>query len=89
MPASFENAWNDEYAVLVEHVGRLHIGEDGESVVIETTASAGSDEGDVATNICRGNFVEQFSCMGELAAGCVQGYEIGCDEGEASETGGD
>lgn len=89
MAASFENAWNDEYGVLVEHVGRLHLGENGESVIVETAARAGSDKGDVATNICCGNFVEQFSCIRELAAGCVQGYEIGCDEGEASETGGD
>lgn len=66
-------------------MGLLHLGEDGESVMVEAAASAGANEGDPAANICWGNFVEQFSRKGELATARVQSYEIGGHDAETRE----
>lgn len=85
MAASFENAWDHENVVGFQPLNRLHLGEHGEGVMVEAAASAGSDEGDPAADICLGNFVEQFSRKGELATARVQCHEAGSDDVETRE----
>lgn len=89
MAASFEEAGDDEYVVGRKPLNGLHLREHGESVIVEAAASAGANESNPAANICGGNFVEQFPRVGELATACVEGYEVGSNDVETSETVGD
>lgn len=71
MATSFKNTRNDEYAIGLLAIETLHFRENLESVIMEATASTCGNEGNPTVNICLGNFVEQFTCNGELATGCV------------------
>ncbi|KAG2390109.1 Protein CHUP1-like protein [Vigna angularis] len=53
-----------------------HLREHRQREIVEAAASARANEGNPAANICCGNFVEQFSRVGELATAHVEGYEV-------------
>jgi len=89
MTASFENAGDDEYIVWRKPLNGLHLSEHCEREIAEAAASARANEGDPAANICCGNFVEQFSRVGELATGHIEGYEVRSNYVETRETFGD
>jgi len=87
--ASFENAGDDEYVVWRKPWNGLHLREHRQREIVEAAASARANEGDPTADICGGNFVEQFSRVGELATAHVEGYEVRSNYVETRETFGD